>query len=178
MLKMEDVARHCDEMGGECKKCLFFDEKSFKKHSLVPCRIEEGKKTKKKPYNLLYEDGGISRIPPYSDLISEEALYDLCDHIVAIVLPALRRFEHYAGSIPSALFVDGDPDKTDMEKAEKEWHEILQKMIWSFDQYKRDEPDAPWKKGMSLNSPEQKAYNKRFHDGFQLFGEYLTSLWL
>lgn len=108
---------------------------------------------------------------------SEEKLYDLCDYLIADALVNLKAFNKYHGSIPSFL-CDEDYEKTDVKKAEKEWHEILNKMIWSMEEYKNDNHNDPGMQGKSYDSDERKEYLKRYNEGFELYGKYLPYLWL
>lgn len=57
----------------------------------------------------------------------------------------------------------------------EEWHEILDKMIWSFEQAKNaHEGDY----GLALNNNEEyKAYMNRVQEGLDLFSKYYMSLW-
>ena len=112
----------------------------------------------------------------YGKQYKEEKLYDLCDYLARDILVNLRAFERFQGSIPGPLC--GPDGKRDVGEAGQEWHEILRKMIWSFDQHVRDNPDEPWKKGYALDSEEEKAYKELVKDGYHLFAEYFEYLWL
>ena len=57
----------------------------------------------------------------------------------------------------------------------EEWHEILDKMIWSFEQTKGEYESSY---GLALNNNEEyKVYMNRVQEGFDLFGKYYMSLW-
>lgn len=49
----------------------------------------------------------------------------------------------------------------------EEWHQIIDKMIWSFDAHLKD--------NRNTNSLDKE--NKRFEEGMNLFSEYYCDLW-
>ena len=79
----------------------------------------------------------------------------------------------------------GHPDKV----TEKEWDDILDEMIWAFEQKCRDdwmedyynyEEDASEKFGVKLVSSDPqglKAHQERMTYGFKLFGKWYEALW-
>jgi len=92
------------------------------------------------------------------------------DHTLALViLPALRKFKEDNTGHPCGISSEADPVCGKCE-CEKEWHTILDKMIWSFEQIADDVIDYH-------SSDEYKKYNDRVQEGLELFGKYFRSLW-
>ena len=59
---------------------------------------------------------------------------------------------------------------------EKEWDDILDEMIWAFEQKCRDD----WMRDYDYNkwdSDGATAHQKRMTNGFKLFGKYYENLW-
>lgn len=67
-------------------------------------------------------------------------------------------------------FYAEDDDKA-WEAGHKRFDEIMDKMIWSFEQY--SDPSAE----DNLRGDEYIAHLKRLQEGFDLFGKYYTGLW-
>jgi hypothetical protein len=65
------------------------------------------------------------------------------------------------------------------EAGHKQWTEILEKMIWSFEQV----IDDKWEEMFVLDSPDRydykgaKIYSDRIQEGLELFGKYYRDLW-
>jgi hypothetical protein len=77
------------------------------------------------------------------------------DHTISLVLaPLLRRFREHTSSYPSHL-------------DEKEWKEILDKMIWSFDQVAADE----------LSTCSDLKFLRQVEEGLELFAKWFQHLW-
>jgi len=55
-----------------------------------------------------------------------------------------------------------------VDLTEQEWDDILDKMIWAFEQKNRDD----WEDDKGI-----KAHQERMTNGFKLFGKYFESLW-
>ena len=99
------------------------------------------------------------------------------DHTLAhIVLPMLVQLKATQHGHPADL-------------TEQEWDEILDKMIWAFEQKCRDdwegdfygyEDDATERFGLKLlwdDHEGSKAHQERMTNGFRLFGKYYENLW-
>ena len=59
---------------------------------------------------------------------------------------------------------------------EQEWNEILDEMIWAFEQKCRDD----WMEDYDYNKWDRegvKAHQERMSNGFRLFGKYYENLW-
>lgn len=112
----------------------------------------------------------------YGKRYNEEQIYDLCDYLARDILNGLRAFEKHRVGVPACFC--GEDGNRSLEEAENEWHKVLRKMIWSFEQYVRDYPDEPFKKGYDLHSDEQKAYYSLVEEGRHLFAKYFDNLWI
>jgi hypothetical protein len=64
-------------------------------------------------------------------------------------------------------------DEIEFECAEKKWNDILDKMIWSFEQAMNDYPLMY----SSMSKGDFERYEERMQEGFELFGRYYRSLW-
>ncbi len=80
-----------------------------------------------------------------------------------LIVPMLKQLKEDGHGYPAVL------------DSFEEWHEILDKMIWSFEQAKNGYEGYY---GLALNNNEEyKAYMSRVQEGFDLFGKYYMSLW-
>ena len=105
---------------------------------------------------------------------TDEQLWSFDYHLAKVILPALVRFKQInMHSFPGTV-------------TEEEWSEILDKMIWSFNELANDEPNYPFpydddvSKNWGTTQEERKTmeeYFRRKKEGFELFGRYFTSLW-
>ena len=85
------------------------------------------------------------------------------DHTLAhIVLPMLVQLKATQHGHPADL-------------TEQEWDEILDKMIWAFEQKCRDDWMDDY--DYSWDSEEAKVHQERMTNGFNLFGKYYENLW-
>ena len=57
----------------------------------------------------------------------------------------------------------------------EEWHEVVDKMIYSFDQIAKDYPDGFAIK--DFKSSEFTAYRAKIDEGLHLFAKYFENLW-
>ena len=91
--------------------------------------------------------------------IDESELWDLGLTICNFILPRLEKFKNYTHSYPSNM-------------SEKEWDDILNKIIWSFN-YAREYINCSVKDKEMLNEENKNKYN----EGMNLFKKYLVDLW-
>jgi hypothetical protein len=121
------------------------------------------------------------------------------DHTLAqIILPMLKQLKATKHGVPSE-FVHGKDGCTEIpfEEAEKKWDEVMDQMIWSFEQildedndaqFFTDDPDAPvdqtFKSILRENYVPQRydaqahqKHNKKIQKGLELFGKHFRSLW-
>jgi len=86
--------------------------------------------------------------------------YSLYLYLAKKILKPLKEFEKRKDSFPSDL------------KSDKEWHEILNKMIWSFQNTVDGETfEVPY------DFEKERLLEKRQQEGFELFGKYFRNLW-
>ena len=85
--------------------------------------------------------------------------HGLCHYLGKRILPALKEFRKKEVSTP-------------MNMTMKEWHEVVDKMIWSF-QYLAD--GEPWD---CKDFEVCKRLSDKEQEGFELFGKYFRDLWL
>jgi len=57
------------------------------------------------------------------------------------------------------------------------WDEILDKMIWSFEQVNIDFDDQFYDKSNKLDMPAYEAHYAKMQEGFDLFAKYYLALW-
>lgn len=86
--------------------------------------------------------------------------WSMDDTLAFIILPMLVQLKETTHGYPSGLTEEG-------------WNEILDEMIWAFDQ-KCNEAHYKYEK---WDSDDAKAHRERMLNGFKLFGEYYQSLW-
>jgi hypothetical protein len=133
------------------------------------------------------------------DILDDDQVYDMYSNLAKIIAPALKRYKKKNiefGSIPSALIEEYNDDA---EKASERWNEVLDTMIYSFEEIANEGQDDPWniwwnknvknKFGYEfpLTVPDEipqevkdshKGYLYRVEEGVKLFGEYFFDLWL
>ena len=98
--------------------------------------------------------------------IKEEELWNLDCTIIKFILPRLEKFKQM---INEKGEIHGHPSNL---KNMKEWIDILDKIIWSF-QFAYDVVN--WNYSNEYRSNEQN-WNK-YREGMDLFKEYLMNLW-
>ena len=106
------------------------------------------------------------------------------DHTLAlIILPCLIQLKTTQQGMPVIKEVDIDPNQESFdfgddlesmqyEKNTKIWNEIMDKMIWSFQQLTVD-----YKNGVNIKSDARPLYEERLQEGLTLFGTYYLALW-
>jgi hypothetical protein len=106
------------------------------------------------------------------------------DHTLAlIILPCLIQLKNTQQGMPVIKEVDIDPNQEsfdfddDLESMQYEkntiiWNEIMDKMIWSFQQLTVD-----YKNGVNIKSDARPLYEERIQEGLTLFGTYYLALW-
>ena len=87
-------------------------------------------------------------------------VWNMDDTLARIIVPMLKKFKEQGNSRPSNL-------------SEKKWNDILDQMIWSFEQIIEGRDDA----ARDLSPEEYKKHNKRIDDGMKLFAKYYRHLW-
>jgi hypothetical protein len=110
-----------------------------------------------------------------------------------IILPLLKEFRRQGGGAPQSMegfkydssmtgqevfeFYKED-DQLSNDIAFKQWDEILDEMIWTFEQL---HPDNDWESQYSaaakFDSPGWKKHHERIDAGLTLFGKYFRGLW-
>jgi len=106
------------------------------------------------------------------------------DHTLAlIILPCLIQLKNTQQGMPLIKEADVDPNQEsfdfgdDLESMQYEkntmiWNEIMDKMIWSFQQLTVD-----YKNGVNIKSDARPLYEERLQEGLALFGTYYLALW-
>lgn len=82
--------------------------------------------------------------------VQKHDTYSLCDTLALVILPCLEEFKKHKDSYP-------------MDMSEKEWDEIIDKMIFSFTEIKNDMSDY-------------ENYEK-VQEGLDLFAKWYRGLW-
>jgi len=119
---------------------------------------------------------------------SDEALWSLDYHLAEIITPRLKAFKNSTRHGTPVL----DEDDT---VAQKKWEEILDKMIWAFENYKKEDycftdtgelklgdPDADGtgtvlSTGLSIDTELYDEHHRKIAEGLKLFAEYFGMLW-
>lgn len=127
------------------------------------------------------------------------------DHTLSLIIhPLLVRFKEVSkekGGVPSDFLETVDVSEMTEEEAEaiheklhdeaeKRWHEILDKMIWSFNEIKNnyegeeaffsineDVPEEDIENRYDMDKNGLNDYYEKIDEGLTLFGRYYRSLW-
>jgi hypothetical protein len=106
------------------------------------------------------------------------------DHTLALViLPCLIQLKKSQQGIPVIKETEVDPNQESFdfgddlesmqyEKNTQTWNEIIDKMIWSFQQL-----TINYKNGFDVSSEARPLYEERIQEGLTLFGTYYLALW-
>ena len=114
-------------------------------------------------HNWLYDWFGYSPKQRTSIKIHKYDTWSMDHTLAPIILPMLVQLKETTHSHPADL-------------TEQEWDEILDEMIWAFEQKCRDD----WMEDYDYNkwdSEGAKAHQERMSNGFRLFGIYYENLW-
>jgi len=102
---------------------------------------------------------------------TDEQLWGFDYALAKVILSGLLRFrEINTNSHPGGM-------------TQEEWREILDKIIWSFNEKANDEPNYPQdvfkvlSKEETYDSDGVRQYYERIQDGFTLFGQWYQHLW-
>lgn len=106
-------------------------------------------------------------------------------------MPAFQQTSNSSSQYTFEFYAEGDDNA--WEEGHKQWIEILDKMIWSFEQI---QPDYDWEAQYWRTSPEfdfevtpvkyaqgdldlvgMKSHSDKIQEGIELFGEYYQNLW-
>jgi len=113
------------------------------------------------------------------------------DHTLAlIILPMLKQLKETSRGSPNVDDEDlpphmrhSDPkfseDGWDMGDnwVHYKWEWVLNEIIWSFEEWAKDEREERFFYNNSFDSEGFIEYNERIKNGFRLFGKYYTGLW-
>lgn len=121
--------------------------------------------------------------------IEDFDVYSMDTTLAHIVVPMLRKLKSVKVGIPGDLVHEfhelsqqseldlglsaKELDNIEFEKAEAIWNEILDKIIWSFEQAKNDYEESYDK----TYEGRFDLYEKKLQEGFALFGKYYRSFW-
>jgi len=114
-------------------------------------------------HNWLYNWFGYSPKQKTKIKIHNYDTWSMDDTLAPIILPMLVQLK---------LTQQGHP----ADLTEQEWDDILDEMIWAFEQKCRDD----WMEDYDYNKWDRegaKAHQERMTNGFRLFGTYYESLW-
>lgn len=100
----------------------------------------------------------------FGNRFKKQRAWDCYTHLAVHIANELRAFKKYnVNSYPQ--------DFNNIE----EWHEAVDKMIYSFDQIAKDYPDGFAIK--DFKSSEFTAYRAKIDEGLHLFAKYFENLW-
>lgn len=101
----------------------------------------------------------------------ERELWSLDSTIAKFIAPRLKKYKECPKSYPCSLAYDengnikkGRKEEGYCKKTEKEWNKMLDKMIFSFENYE-------------LIHQHDTETNKKIDEGIKLFAEYFSALW-
>ena len=105
--------------------------------------------------------------------INRHDTYSLCDTLALVIYPALKKFREIGIIGCPGSLAEG---KT-VEEGCKEWGEMIDKMIFSFQEIANNNKNQP----PLTRTEEQKnnylAYHKKIQEGLNLFAKYYQNLW-
>lgn len=97
--------------------------------------------------------------------------WGLDNTLAVIILPALKQLKVQQNGYPCGILPDTKGDTSCGEcGCEKEWHIILDKMIYSFEHIVDD-------RILAYSKQEYYASQKKVQEGLELFGKYFQALW-
>lgn len=121
--------------------------------------------------------------------IEDFDVYSMDTTLAYIVVPMLKKLKQAKIGVPGDIvhelhqyaeqnyldlgLTQKELDDLEYERAEQKWQEIMDKMIWSFEQAMNDYEDLY----QEVSSGDLKTYEEKLEEGFQLFGKYYRSLW-
>jgi len=71
-----------------------------------------------------------------------------------------------------------EDDKKAWEEGHKQWNEIMDHMIWTFEEQVKEETDENYSFQMlDLPTEEYLARSDKMQEGYELFGKYYRNLW-
>ena len=114
-------------------------------------------------HNWLYNWFGYSPKQKTSIRIDNYDTWSMDHTLAPIILPMLVQLKETTHGHPADL-------------TEQEWDDILDEMIWAFEQKCRDD----WMEDYDYNKWDQEganAHQERMTNGFRLFGTYFENLW-
>jgi hypothetical protein len=107
--------------------------------------------------------------------------YDIwnMDHTLALIItPMLKMLKEKKVGIPGYITVSEETgEEIPFDEAQKNWDEILDKMIWSFEQKLDDDWDAQFHKDGTFDREGYIKYSDKINEGFVLFGKHFNALW-
>lgn len=124
-------------------------------------------------------------------VIHDHDVWDMDRTLAAIILPMLRKLKETAHGSP---FLDvfsqtstnwdqhcfdfyAEGDGLAWETGHSQWNDIMDKMIWSFEQL---QPGVVWEDQFFENGYDEtgyKEYAAKIQEGLDLFGKYYRNLW-
>ena len=133
------------------------DNQSYEDHVLEA--IDDGIQSVYNVFNWIWFDRRTQKVSVKIDRWDTWSM----DHTLApIILPMLVQLKATKHGHPADL-------------TEQEWDDILDEMIWAFEQKCRDDWMDDY--DYSWDSEEAKAHQERMSNGFILFGKYFENLW-
>ncbi len=127
-------------------------------------------------------------------------VWNMDDTLAMIIAPMLKLLKEDKQGIPGS-FLHGENNDENWKVAEEKWDEVLDKMIWSFEQYQIDWEDQYWlvhpefdfekypeDEDKTLIPVRWKVEGKcdwegrqkhwdRIQEGLELFGKHFSELW-
>lgn len=117
-------------------------------------------------------------------VIDDYDIWGLDVTLAYIILPAIKKMKEAKAGVPGVMY-DHKPDDLNItlekeEKATRLWNEVLDDIIWSFEQVIADysgERLSNYETNDGYDWTKRRDYLARVQKGFDLFGKYYTSFW-
>ena len=108
--------------------------------------------------------------------LTDDELFNGYQTFAKILYINLKKLKRNYKDIPTPLYVKDDGIMP-IDYAQKKWNKILDKMIWSFNEYANEYPNKPYiLPNEDGYSKSMEKYTKKLHRGLKLFYKWFE--WL
>lgn len=120
-------------------------------------------------------------------------LWNMPEALADIILPMLKQLYHSKQSVPAIIRPLNevsnnydrqycfdwykDDDHKAWELGKNKWCEILEQMIWSFEQISNRNRDNQFHEANGFNQKDYINYYEKIQEGLNLFSKYYMNLW-
>lgn len=100
--------------------------------------------------------------------LTDDELFNAYQTFADILVVNLKKLKKNAKGVPACLCVDKDCNILPIKVGQERWNKILDKIIWSFNEYANEYPSRP-NFECELPSKEHQKYAKKLRRGVKLF---------